>query len=71
MKKYDKYYYEDSNPKVSDQEYDELKKEIIELEKNYPNLKSNLDSPSELNVGHKPSKNFKKFASQSSNAFFG
>ena len=59
LKKYNKYYYENSNPKVSDKEYDELKKEVLEIEKNYPNLKSK-NSPS-LNVGHKPSKNFKKF----------
>ena len=32
LKKY-KYYYENSNPKVSDKEYDELKKEVLEIEK--------------------------------------
>ncbi len=60
LKKYDKYYYENSNPIISDKEYDKLKKEILELEKNFPTLKSK-NSPS-LNVGYKPSKNFKKFA---------
>ena len=53
------YYYEKSNPKISDLEYDNLKKEILELEKNYNFLKSK-ESPS-LNVGFKPSKNFRKY----------
>ena len=52
------YYYNNSNPKVSDQEYDILKTEIIDLEKKYDFLKSK-NSPSKT-VGSKPSKNFKK-----------
>ena len=55
---YNKYYYDKNAPKVSDKDYDELKKEIISLEKKYNFLKSK-DSPSQI-VGHKPSKNFKK-----------
>ncbi len=51
-------YYNNSNPKVSDQEYDNLKTEIINLEKKYDFLKS-INSPSKT-VGSKPSKNFKK-----------
>ena len=51
-------YYNDSNPSVSDAEYDDLKKEILLLEKKYPFLKSKI-SPSKI-VGYKPSKNFKK-----------
>ncbi len=51
-------YYEKSSPKISDAEYDDLKKEIIELEKNYNFLKSK-SSPS-LVVGAKPSKIFLK-----------
>ncbi len=58
--KYDKFYYENSNPKVSDKEYDDLKKEILQIEKVYPDLKSDY-SPSKK-VGYIPSKNFKKFA---------
>ena len=58
LNKYNKYYYDQSNPIVTDQKYDELKKEILIFEKKNPNLLS-LDSPS-LNVGFKPSKNFKK-----------
>jgi DNA ligase (NAD+) len=55
-----KFYYNDNNPKVTDQKYDELKKEILELEKNYKFLKSEK-SPSKV-VGFKPSKNFQKIA---------
>ena len=56
--RYNKFYYDKSDPIVSDQEFDVLKKEILDLEKKYPNLISNI-SPSE-NVGFKPSKIFKK-----------
>ena len=56
--KYNKDYYEYSNPTVEDREYDKLKKEILELEKRYSFLASE-NSPSKL-VGFKPSKNFKK-----------
>ncbi|MDC3138842.1 NAD-dependent DNA ligase LigA [Candidatus Pelagibacter sp.] len=55
---YNKYYYEKNNPKVLDSEYDNLKAEILNLEKEYNFLKSNK-SPS-INVGFKPSKNFQK-----------
>jgi len=58
IKELNKFYFDKSSPKVSDEEYDELKKEIILLEKNYNFLKSKT-SISEI-VGHKPSKNFKK-----------
>ena len=55
---HNKKYFDENISKITDAEYDKLKKEIILLEKNYPFLK-NADSPS-LKVGHKPSKNFKK-----------
>ncbi len=58
LKEYNKAYFEDSNPKVSDKNYDDLKKKILKLEKNYKFLKSK-DSPSNV-IGHKPSKNFSK-----------
>ena len=58
INQFNKFYYNNSNPKVSDQKYDELKKEIILLEKKYSFLKSKK-SPSNI-VGFKPSKNFKK-----------
>ena len=56
--KYNQYYYDKSDPLVSDQKFDNLKKEILQLEKKYPSL-INESSPSE-NVGFKPSKVFKK-----------
>ena len=55
---YNKKYYDDNNPIVSDAKYDQLKTEILELEKKYQFLQSK-DSPTKI-VGHKPSKNFKK-----------
>ena len=51
-------YYDRNNPLSPDYKYDELKKEIVNLEKKYNFLKSEK-SPT-LSVGHKPSKNFKK-----------
>ena len=56
--KFNKNYYEYSDPIVDDGEYDKLKKEILALEKKYSFLKSE-NSPSKI-VGFKPSKNFKK-----------
>ncbi len=58
FKKYNKQYYELSDPKVTDQQYDELKNKIIKLETENEFLKSKY-SPSS-SVGHKPSKNFNK-----------
>ena len=58
IKKCNKAYYHNSKPIIDDSEYDDLKKNILELEKKYSFL-SHLDSPS-LSVGFKPSKNFKK-----------
>ena len=55
---YNKYYFEKSDPKVSDKDYDNLKKDILTLEQKHKFLKSK-DSPSK-NIGYKPSKNFKK-----------
>ncbi len=55
---YNKYYYEISTPKVTDEIYDKLKKDILTLENKYNFLKSK-NSPSQTS-GYKPSKNFKK-----------
>ena len=55
---YNQKYYNKNQPEVSDDKYDELKKEILFLEKKYNFLKSEK-SVSEI-VGYKPSKNFKK-----------
>ncbi len=56
--KYNKYYYNENSPLVSDREYDKIKKDIFLLEKKYKFLSSEK-SPSKI-VGYKPSKNFKK-----------
>ncbi len=58
LNKHNKLYYSKDKPIISDKEYDELKKKIIELENKYNYLK-NKDSPSQ-NVGFKPSKTFQK-----------
>ena len=58
FQEYNKYYYDKSDPKVSDSKFDQLKKEIIDLEKKYKYLNSK-NSPSKT-VGFTPSKNFKK-----------
>ena len=58
IKKYNKYYYDQSEPLVSDVIYDALKKDILQLELKYNFLRSK-NSPSK-NVGYKPSRNFKK-----------
>ena len=55
-----KNYYDKNDPLVLDSEYDNLKKEILNLEKNYEFLK-NENSPSKT-VGYKPSRVFKKVA---------
>ncbi len=58
LKKHNKAYFENDNPKISDKDYDNIKKEILDLEKKYTFLK-NKDSPS-LNIGYQPSNKFKK-----------
>ena len=51
-------YYNKSKPTIADQEYDVLKKEILDLENEFSFLRNNK-SPS-ISVGYKPSKNFTK-----------
>ena len=58
IQKHNEKYYDQNNPAISDQEYDLIKKEIIDLENKFEFLKS-INSPSKT-VGFKPSKNFKK-----------
>ena len=57
---YNKFYYDKSHPKITDFEYDQLKKEILLLEQKYEFLNSKV-SPANT-VGFKPSKNFKKIS---------
>ena len=56
--KHNELYYSKNKPLITDSEYDELKKNIINLEIKYDFLK-HKDSPSK-NVGFKPLKTFKK-----------
>ena len=58
IRKYNKNYYNKNESVITDQDFDLLKKKIIELETDYKFLK-NKDSPS-ISVGFKPSKNFQK-----------
>ena len=58
LKKFDKAYFDDDNPIISDRDYDYIKKEILNLEKKYNYLKSK-NSPSQK-IGYEPSNKFKK-----------
>ena len=58
IRKYDKAYFDDDNPILSDKDYDIIKQEILELEKKYSFLK-NKNSPSQK-IGYEPSGKFKK-----------
>ena len=58
VQKYNKYYYDKDKPIVSDQIFDLLKKDMIDLENKYKFLK-NQNSPTR-SIGFKPSKNFQK-----------
>jgi DNA ligase (NAD+) len=58
IQKYNKHYHDKDKPIVSDQKFDLLKKDIIDLENKYKFLKSE-HSPAK-SIGFKPSKNFQK-----------
>ena len=58
LEKYNKSYYDKDSPIVSDQKYDFLKKNIIDLENLY-NFLDNSKSPTKT-VGFKPSKKLQK-----------
>ena len=58
LKKHNNYYYNEDSPKISDQEFDNLKKEIENLEKKYFFLKE-LNLLSKI-VGATPLNKFKK-----------
>ncbi len=58
LNKHNELYYSKDKPIISDKKYDQLKKEILDLESKY-NFLNHKDSPSKK-VGFKPSKNFEK-----------
>ncbi len=58
IKRYNKLYYNDDSPSVSDSEYDKLKREVVDLEKKNKFLKK-FGSIKNI-VGSKPSNKFKK-----------
>ena len=61
IKKFNKFnraYFEKDNPLISDDKFDNLKKELINLEKTYPFLKASKGV--ETLVGSKPSEKFEK-----------
>ena len=58
LKKFDKAYFDEDKPIISDRDYDHIKQEVIDLEVKYSYLK-NKNSPSQK-VGYKPSSKFKK-----------
>ena len=59
LKKHNKLYFTDDNPKISDSDYDNLKKETLELESKFPYLK-NLPNLRRDIVGAPVSNKFKK-----------
>ena len=59
FKKHNRLYYNESKPIVTDKEFDQLKKEILELEKKYDFL-NNRYSPANT-IGSKASKSFDKY----------
>ena len=58
LDKFNKHYYQNQNPLVSDKKYDELKSLILELENKYGF--NDLKSPN-VKIGYEPSKKFQKF----------
>jgi len=58
LKKYNEAYFKNDKPIVSDIDYDDLKKKILDFEKKYSYLKSK-NSPS-VKIGYEPSSKFQK-----------
>ena len=58
LKKHNKLYFNNDNPKISDSEYDNIKKEISDLKNKYSFL-NNLNIESDF-VGSPPSNKFEK-----------
>ena len=58
LRKHNNYYYNEDSPKISDTSYDDLKKNLLKLENDYPFLKK-IDSVRKI-VGAEPTNKFKK-----------
>ncbi len=58
IRKHDRLYYEDAAPIISDREYDRIYKELVDLERQFPDLVT-PDSPTQR-VGGKPLKAFEQ-----------
>ncbi len=58
LKKHNKHYYEEDSPKISDSDFDKLKKKIINLEKEHVFL-NKIESVENI-IGSRPSSKFKK-----------
>ena len=58
IKKHNEFYFSEDNPRISDAEYDLLKKDVLNFEKKYPYLK-NLKFEKPI-IGAPPSNKFKK-----------
>ena len=58
LKKFDKAYFDEDSPIISDKDYDNFKNQILDLEKKFKYLKHE-SSPSQK-IGYKPSSKFKK-----------
>ena len=58
LRNHDEAYFKHDSPIISDKDYDNIKTEILNLEKKYKYLK-NKNSPSQK-VGYEPSSKFKK-----------
>ncbi len=67
LKKFDKAYFDDDNPIVSDSDYDQVKEEILNLEKKYSYLKNKITikktSKGKIKIKKKLVKNKKKIKS--------
>jgi len=59
LKRHNELYYNQDKPLISDADYDEIKKEVLELEKKFKFLK--LKKYSKTLIGAKPTNKFKKF----------
>ena len=52
LKKYNKFYYEKSKPIVSDKDYDDLKQNILQIEKNTNLLIQKIHHLQKLDINH-------------------